>query len=613
MKGGTPNDVDDRFFTEAVGREEAEGNSNTPEKSHVKREPDASPEKTETPEEKKKKAKIAKLSSGASLCSFRAGLLDKFVEGVKIRTEKMQLAAGKIKEAQEKLSKSLGSQQDACGQVVASYNTMLQACENICKAWLDSLPSEALKLAPKVEKKEIEEGDDYVKPEVPDAVEQKHQHFLQLVKNAEPQIRLCNGDLELISLVMLEFYQHLLSSASSPAWLVAFESECKSLWSVQDVFQKSLVRISTDVLSYISQKERTAARNQERKRKEDESRAAKTQRAQAKAHAAMVKQAKAHGHAVFGVDDKLFQSFADRSVMNNVDEHLTEPWVWKGCESCKSWRNHPNVSLRLSEFGGSYKQAASFKADGRSQAPILRNQGKQESDILWSSVFPSKSILDITKIPEGTSFMQNCWWFGYDPKNSWAHFAPNGAGMIRCIASGQMRIICFPVADVQETMRAKGMTVNLDELTQFVLSLTKEDPLVGKGYAVNVSQDDVVYIPPGMILCEKSSSSALLYGGRKSYILKNEDCMQSYQGCIDMLKASSRDPSKMESVVELYKTVTSMPPPPVPQKAQAEKVLEPGDLNSKKVTEDEDGSSKEIHVEVGTGTNARAGQEDGKP
>ena len=56
-----------------------------------------------------------------------------------------------------------------------------------------------------------------------------------------------------------------------------------------------------------------------------------------------------------------------------------------------------------------------------------------------------------------------------------------------------------------------------------------------------------------------------------------------------------------------------MPPPPVPQKAQAEKVLEPGDLNSKKVTEDEDGSSKEIHVEVGTGTNARAGQEDGKP
>ena len=525
----------------------------------------------------------------------------------------MQLAAGKIKEAQEKLSKSLGSQQDACGQVVASYNTMLQACENICKAWLDSLPSEALKLAPKVEKKEIEEGDDYVKPEVPDAVEQKHQHFLQLVKNAEPQIRLYNGDLELISLVMLEFYQHLLSSASSPAWLVAFESECKSLWSVQDVFQKSLVRISTDVLSYISQKERTAARNQERKRKEDESRAAKTQRAQAKAHAAMVKQAKAHGHAVFGVDDKLFQSFADRSVMNNVDEHLPEPWVWKGCESCKSWRNHPNVSLRLSEFGGSYKQAASFKADGRSQAPILRNQGKQESDILWSSVFPSKSILDITKIPEGTSFMQNCWWFGYDPKNSWAHFAPNGAGMIRCIASGQMRIICFPVADVQETMRAKGMTVNLDELTQFVLSLTKEDPLVGKGYAVNVSQDDVVYIPPGMILCEKSSSSALLYGGRKSYILKNEDCMQSYQGCIDMLKASSRDPSKMESVVELYKTVTSMPPPPVPQKAQAEKVLEPGDLNSKKVTEDEDGSSKEIHVEVGTGTNARAGQEDGKP
>ena len=68
MKGGTPNDVDDRFFTEAVGREEAEGNSNTPEKSHVKREPDASPEKTETPEEQKRKQRLQSYPVGP-LCA----------------------------------------------------------------------------------------------------------------------------------------------------------------------------------------------------------------------------------------------------------------------------------------------------------------------------------------------------------------------------------------------------------------------------------------------------------------------------------------------------------------------------------------------------------------
>ena len=204
--------------------------------------------------------------------------------------------------------------------------------------------------------------------------------------------------------------------------------------------------------------------------------------------------------------------------------------------------------------------------------------------------------------------MQNCCWFGHDPKNFWAHFAPNGAGMIRCIASGQMRIICFGVADVDKTMRAKGMTVNLDEMTQYVLSLSKEDSLVSKGYAVNIAQDDVIYIPPGMILCEKSSSSVLLYGGRKSYILNNTDCMKSYQDCIDMLKASSRDPSKMESVVELYKNLTAMALPSKDIRdggdgaqtaetenltAQTGKVLEPSESSPNTVKEAEDGKRKD--------------------
>ena len=221
-------------------------------------------------------------------------------------------------------------------------------------------------------------------------------------------------------------------------------------------------------------------------------------------------------------------------------------------ERCKTWRDHPNVSVRLSEFGGTYKQTASFKSDGRSMAPILRNQGKSEADSLWAAMFASKQILDISKIPDGSSFMENCWYFGYDPKGSWAHFAPNGAGMIRCLASGEMQVICFGVKDVSGRMTEKGLALNLEKMTEFVLSLTADDPLVAKGFAAQICQDDVIFVPPGMVLCEKSTSSVLLYGARKSYLLKNDAAMASYQICIDMLAASGRDPSKMKSIVQLY-------------------------------------------------------------
>ena len=188
-------------------------------------------------------------------------------------------------------------------------------------------------------------------------------------------------------------------------------------------------------------------------------------------------------------------------------------------------------------------------------APILRNQGKSEADGLWAAMFPSKKVLDISKIPEGSSFMENCWYFGYDPKGSWAHFGPNGAGMIRCLASGEMRVICFGVKDVSDRMTEKGLVLNLEKMTEFVLSLTADDPIVANGFSTQICQDDVIFVPPGMVLCEKSTSSVLLYGARKSYLLKDDAAMESYQKCIEMLEASGRNPSKMKSIVQLYKSL----------------------------------------------------------
>lgn len=213
--------------------------------------------------------------------------------------------------------------------------------------------------------------------------------------------------------------------------------------------------------------------------------------------------------------------------------------------------------MRLSEFGGSYKQAASFKTDGRAMALILKSQGKHESDALWSAVFDCKKVLDISKIPEGSSFMENSWFWGFDAKLSGAHFAPNGAALLRAVASGEMRVICFFVKDVMDRMQQQGVDLNLSKMTELVLSLSKDDPLVGKGFSVLTAQDDVIYVPPGMVLCEISTSAVLLYGARKSFIINNEACVDSFGHCIEILKQSNRDPSKMKAIVELYNEFSS--------------------------------------------------------
>eukprot|EP00435_Cladocopium_sp_Y103_P075887 s7_g68.t1 len=577
MKSGVPNSADDRFFNEDVPQEDEDVTPTRPKIKHEQPdEPEATPEKST--EEKKKDAKIARLMSGpAALCSFRASLSEKFTDALTARKDKMEIAIEKLKEAQEKLSKAFLQKEteSKCSgnDVLTSYNALLQTCVGICEAWLDPSSPDAFESKSNENPFEKDKDGD---PVPPPEVQSKQEHFLQRVKNAESHVRLSNGDMELSGLAQSEFCRHVLVTTTSPTWLVDFEANLKTHWAVQDVFQKSRLRIANDVTSYINQKARSAARNDEKKKRDEESRAVKARKAEAKAKAQKLKQGKVDGHPIFVIDEKMFRSFNDRSTMNSVDDNLSEPWIWKSCNSnlserCKTWRNHPNVSVRLSEFGGTYKQVASFKTDGRSMAPILRKQGKSEADGLWASLFASKKVLDISKIPEGSSFMENCWYFGYDPKGSWAHFGPNGAGMIRCLASGEMRVICFGIKDVFDRMTEKGLVLNLEKMTEFALSLTGDDPIVAKGFAAQICQDDVIFVPPGMVLCEKSTSSVLLYGARKSYLLKDEAAMESYEKCIDMLEASGRDPSKMKSIVQLYKSAVQEAVPAVPrQEAAAE-------------------------------------------
>ena len=234
----------------------------------------------------------------------------------------MQIACEKLNEAKAKLRKAFSSDQDqeqksksSGNDVLSSYTTLLETCLNICAAWLDPVSLEQLESGSdqQPDDKDKDKDKNGEKVPTPPAVHQKQEYFLDCLKKAESQVRLSNGETEISSLAMCEFCRHLVMTATSPTWLVQFEFNMKNTWAVQDVFQKSLLRIANDVTSYVNQKARNARRNEEKKKRDEDSRATKARRAEAKAQAQKVKQGKIEGHPIFVIDEKMFRPFHDRS------------------------------------------------------------------------------------------------------------------------------------------------------------------------------------------------------------------------------------------------------------------------------------------------------------
>ena len=57
-----------------------------------------------------------------------------------------------------------------------------------------------------------------------------------------------------------------------------------------------------------------------------------------------------------------------------------------------------------------------------------------------------------------------------------------------------------------------------------------------------------MYVPAGYVLFERSSSAVLIYGLRKTVLLKGDP--SDYQGVIDFAKASNKDVSRYEQCLE---------------------------------------------------------------
>ena len=107
-------------------------------------------------------------------------------------------------------------------------------------------------------------------------------------------------------------------------------------------------------------------------------------------------------HPIFGIDQKSWHPFKVNDGKDfKVDDCLDSPWILRASESAKAWRNHAEVTVKLSEFGGAYKQAPSFRVDGRTMAPVGQKSGKDVAEKLLNdrSVHLPAAVMHLWLLP----------------------------------------------------------------------------------------------------------------------------------------------------------------------------------------------------------------------
>ena len=173
-------------------------------------------------------------------------------------------------------------------------------------------------------------------------------------------------------------------------------------------------------------------------------------------------------------------------------------------------------------------------------------------------------------LAEAEAFKKNLWFYGFDSKMAGAWLSPNGAAMMRVMAMGSTSIVAFDLSELMEIM-PKPDEVTFKDVSDYVLALTdpQNHPTKGCiGHAVTVHQDDVIFVPQGWILAELGNPTAsLIYGIRKSFMIKSAKSLESYKSCVKLLKQSDRDATKMEEVLKWF-SPPAAPAEPVQQAVQ---------------------------------------------
>ena len=491
-------------------------------------------------QDKKAQKRRERLGSGPAFEAHRVGCATKLQDKLKQLQDSATRALKKIKEA------SKGLQAHEADAVTRSYTLSANGAETVGTLWLtdELLPDDCIPDGDEMWKSRAAPvGITSLKSKLHESMaEYKQQAGLNLVKDSTKLVP------------FLHFKWHALIVTKCPSLDITDDimAAHKDQAGEADVFIRGLNKIATDITNYLAQLKRKADNDLAKRKKEEEKQAIAEANKIAKNAASKVKKGGKAVNPIFQVPAEKWRSVYERKVADELTaDMMALPWIVKGSDQVSVWKSQNNMAMKLNEFAGQYKRAQSFKDDGRSQAPIVPRQGREETQALYQQLMKNEFELDISGVQGGFDFMKSCWFFGYDAKLEGAWLAPNCAAMAKVLVLGEIHAIAFDLTDL---VKVCGENCNCDDLVKFVLSLTPESPHWASvtGYRVTVQANDMLYLPQGWILCEQCASSMLVYGVRRSFLVNLESAKANYELAIALLQRSNRDPAKMQEVLKCY-------------------------------------------------------------
>lgn len=292
----------------------------------------------------------------------------------------------------------------------------------------------------------------------------------------------------------------------------------------------------------------------------------------AKEAAAKVKEMESEAPPLFLIN---FPALVSAGIVAEVKTHnklegetlnVDKPFIVKEISIVTEWGKHAKVQVALGNFGAKYKKKSSYQSDGKVQMALYTREGKEESQELFNSLIghmPRDHVVDSKDTP-AASTCDNVWLYGYDPKLRSAGPAPNGLPMVKLLVAGEVKWVLFHLTSLLAALRImyKKDMFTLSELKESIQGMTDEKIRKFKSDGCEMQTIvqhpwETLYVPSGWYTAEESVKGVLVYGCRRTLIVRSAANYDQYEALTGVYAASENSGHKHMEAVLSHMAITT--------------------------------------------------------
>ncbi|OLP85976.1 Tenascin-R [Symbiodinium microadriaticum] len=556
--GGVPMSTDDDD-EQADGEPSSQAQQPVPQKRKAVADTlDASEDEADAGSANKKKPRKAS-NLPAARASFFESVSKQFLPKVASITSKVD-EAKKVQE-EEHASPKPESATDITTRKL--YLDALAAAVKVATAWLD-----AAKLSAAVQEHNEACKDDVEKQvsvEKEESLSTQSSAWQWLLSNAGSAVRLERADFLRGREMMEKFVNNIPSCELDETKLDKQRLIWRRMFASLSQLDSSLKKCTGDVSKHV----KALASSREREAKKLKDKEAKDAAAK---HLSTVQEriskAKADGADMPGifkmqVDDLAKVKTCKQDALTS-DMDVTQPLVLEKGKHVGTWANTATCLQVLTNFGGRYKKVPNIEELGKVNQPFQAKAGKEPTELFFNELLKSVKpyLVDLSEV--ASAWTTTSWMFGLLPKRIFIQATPNCAAMLRTLQYGEVEIYLFPILHFVSALKTAGMTVpsSFSELEKAVEDLSSEtwkqlSKDIGLTYHT-LSKEQVLYVPTGYMTVERSSSSPMIYGARKSFFLVDAKSavVSLYALCVELSSKDGKNVDKMNEVLGCLKSET---------------------------------------------------------